>query len=1692
MAASENGSTRHGVTVDILKLADDDKEICMWKYLLETNYKEIDNYLKIKDVSISKDQYGDVYFASYPSSAEGKSSIVKILTRASSTLHALQLNSRPLNLPERGCKVYQVQNDDFWIVGQRNVVDAVAKTQLSNDSSTESDTNNADINQSWVNLELIDVHLTEEEQAIIILHDLWQLPSLKKELVKIEKDDEKFTVRVRIPKVPDSQELEYEIRKELKSKKGQIGFKQVSFNPREIKFLCTDPVYRYVDKNLNYKRPEICCVWYVKSDANLAKVYTKGDADANYNAEKIRNSIITGSMEVLPKYFSTEKMQKRLLELKQKYQNKVDVCSSSSFSTLHFISVAEQDHKFRQNLKLLIVTKTLETTKEHRLLLKSKVKELETKYSVTILEEENFRKVGWKIQGESSSVKAAFDELKANETTLPTKVKDYQTDADIKVVQSTLDEMVQTGLVSIAEVSSFRVSNPIDLRNSIPSYRWILPNGNDIKIVNADYAWLLKDAILLKTIEVSDRHGQASVYFNLNNSEVTLYLPPWKESVAKEKDILRSALDDLFKGKELERKSICLFLVLSLKEPEKIGWSWKKFLPEVLMALDRHNVIVPLLILGPSKNEFVRGSLLIQNYADMICRPRRIGTKVKIGQLAKMKCDVIVNSTHGDLNLNFGAVSGTILKLAGNKIQDECNAIMKQRTKSKLSSEDVAVTNGYDLDCRYVFHGALAIWTNQTLAKFVYNCLMEAESRKLSTIAFPSLGTGKLGYPADQVAKIMLQTVRKYADDNNIGSLKEVIFVIYEKDEAGNQAFQTEEKRQKQGNEKCVTTEKCPKPNLLRITVTGKNEKYVDHTFDQIEKKITETGTETEEQMNIEEPEPQEMERKVVPDPIDDENEYKEEKTKGKSTSKPELTSGSSTFDSTPQDTDDACYVNVRILTDESGSPHSALRQILKQHGIKSEQIIYCPDYPMKARLRFKKRTDANALIENMKNCPEYELRPGIPYAVVNIRAKLNRAIHKYLENEENCQLLQRWSGVEIVKEDDELVLTGDLTEISEARDILIRWKAHQGTEFSVDTKADSKGKYNKNRYDQEHEDKMRSISSKMSRADDSFSEPSVAGTSTTKYIKLDIQRKNEQGGSSYGNGNNTDMPKASVTKNEHHVQSQDKELHQNVHPNVPNEHATTPSFVEAGAIPKHSKSNQESVIAINTDTQVVKTTMACQKPDALPKKNIYPELQKENPDYVRKPNAKSNIPPKRVPTKPYLIAPGEETLMMTTKEGVKVFVYQGDICFLKVDCIVNSSNSNMKHKYGLSSAISIEAGQTMEDQCQRYLVDNGYLSSDAVCMTEPGLLSHYKKILHINAPIWDSSMKEEHFFDSLSNAVEISLQKANQEQLNSIGIPAISSGFGSAPAVIRNKAYPHGVIKFSEKNAKTMTIKEIHFIDIEPSVVDYIKAAFLYAVPEPTVNFVEKLKKIPQMIKERFTSDVRSYKGAGKSMQLQLHESNIVVIVCDGALSQALQHGHVRRFLTTSGCRDIKYNESAVVITEDKRFSGSSNSSKKCRTNGGQSFQKILAAKGKMNKRRKAGDVEDMLGGNELDFFHVFCAIMPKLNEKVHVYHSSEQAAFFKKVDECYMEVFRLAETYDVTHLCMPVLCRDFYECKTDWFLKTSVSNLMIKLKEFGRKRMKSHLMIVHVVTNADDTLFKILETEMLKDKEHVVETAL
>ncbi|XP_033731448.1 LOW QUALITY PROTEIN: uncharacterized protein LOC117321077, partial [Pecten maximus] len=145
--------------------------------------------------------------------------------------------------------------------------------------------------------------------------------------------------------------------------------------------------------------------------------------------------------------------------------------------------------------------------------------------------------------------------------------------------------------------------------------------------------------------------------------------------------------------------------------------------------------------------------------------------------------DVLVNTTNPKLDLDFGYVSKTILKIAGKGIQTEC-----YKKYQSICVGDVAVTSAGNFPhVQNIVHVVLPTWrptgnfSLMVLELLVTKCLIETDKRRLQSIAFPVLGTGKLLYPTHLVAKTMCDTISKYGR-NRKTNIKTVKVAIFERD----------------------------------------------------------------------------------------------------------------------------------------------------------------------------------------------------------------------------------------------------------------------------------------------------------------------------------------------------------------------------------------------------------------------------------------------------------------------------------------------------------------------------------------------------------------------------------------------------------------------------------------------------------------------------------------------------------------------------------------------------------------------------------------------------------------------------------------------------------------------------------------------------------------------------------------------
>ncbi|XP_062312355.1 protein mono-ADP-ribosyltransferase PARP14-like isoform X2 [Osmerus eperlanus] len=185
--------------------------------------------------------------------------------------------------------------------------------------------------------------------------------------------------------------------------------------------------------------------------------------------------------------------------------------------------------------------------------------------------------------------------------------------------------------------------------------------------------------------------------------------------------------------------------------------------------------------------------VLSTNNSDRVKTREGLSIVLMRGNIQDASTEALVNTVGEDLVLNSGAVSKAILSVAGPQLQ----ALVNQQAV-RGTCGDIIVTNGGNLKCKVVFHTIAPNWDNgqavaqKMLSRIVKECLDKAEHQRLSSITFPAVGTGNLGFPKDLVASLMLNEVLKFSSKKHPKHLKEVVFVLHPSDPQTIQAFNDE------------------------------------------------------------------------------------------------------------------------------------------------------------------------------------------------------------------------------------------------------------------------------------------------------------------------------------------------------------------------------------------------------------------------------------------------------------------------------------------------------------------------------------------------------------------------------------------------------------------------------------------------------------------------------------------------------------------------------------------------------------------------------------------------------------------------------------------------------------------------------------------------------------------------------------
>lgn len=166
---------------------------------------------------------------------------------------------------------------------------------------------------------------------------------------------------------------------------------------------------------------------------------------------------------------------------------------------------------------------------------------------------------------------------------------------------------------------------------------------------------------------------------------------------------------------------------------------------------------------------------------------------VSSGDLCKDKADAVVNAANEWLKVtsSCSGVCKAIYENGGSEIHKECQAYLKSIGKSQVEAGHAMISGpGKMQNTKNVIHTVGPRWDDndssqvkeqkkQALYDSYYNSLLRAHENGLTSIIFPSIGTGKFKFPVDFAGPLAIKAFKDFATNHPNSSLKDITLIAW-------------------------------------------------------------------------------------------------------------------------------------------------------------------------------------------------------------------------------------------------------------------------------------------------------------------------------------------------------------------------------------------------------------------------------------------------------------------------------------------------------------------------------------------------------------------------------------------------------------------------------------------------------------------------------------------------------------------------------------------------------------------------------------------------------------------------------------------------------------------------------------------------------------------------------------------------
>lgn len=213
------------------------------------------------------------------------------------------------------------------------------------------------------------------------------------------------------------------------------------------------------------------------------------------------------------------------------------------------------------------------------------------------------------------------------------------------------------------------------------------------------------------------------------------------------------------------------------------------------------------------------------------------------------------------------------------------------------------------------------------------------------------------------------------------------------------------------------------------------------------------------------------------------------------------------------------------------------------------------------------------------------------------------------------------------------------------------------------------------------------------------------------------------------------------------------------------------------------------------------------------------------------------------------------KTLSVELSENIKVCVWKADLTTFVVDGIVNAANEDLQHCGGLALALSTAGGPVIRAESDLHICTYGKLRTGEAIVTSAGNLP-CKKVIHAVGPrvkqnpspaVLSKAKK------TLKDAVWSILHKVREHHLQSVAIPAISSGIFNFPLPMCADIVVSTVKEFHDQTKSENQHLTVHLVNNDEPSVKEMERACREILVSPTSNASQTVpEKMPQYQEEQ------------------------------------------------------------------------------------------------------------------------------------------------------------------------------------------------------------------------------------------------